>query len=69
MNKRQDKTILELYADAILDVALLQNMWDFMQENPDSRAFDPTIQRSIMRAQIEAAEIKERYESKQMEER
>jgi len=64
MNKRQDKTDLELYAQAETDAAMLQAMWQSMQEDPRLSFFDGAIQRSILRAQKESTEIKTRYENK-----
>lgn len=63
MNKRQDKTDLELYAEAETDVAMLQIMWQGMQQDPTYTFMDATIQRSIQRAQHQAIEIRTRYES------
>lgn len=65
MNKRQDKTDLELYAEAETDAAMLQAMWQSMQQDKSMTFFDGTIQRSILRAQLEAQEIKTRYEAGQ----
>lgn len=64
MNKRQDKTDLELYAEAETDAAMLQAMWQGIQQDKSMTFFDGTIQRSILRAQQAAAQIKNRYENK-----
>lgn len=65
MNKRQDKTDLEIYAEAETDTAMLQAMWQGMQQDKSMTFFDSTIQRSILRAQREAQEIKTEYEAGQ----
>ena len=58
----EDKSLLEQYADATHDIEMLNIFLQSMMQEGAALTLQQTVQRSLIRAEREAAELKAKYE-------